>query len=87
VLITNKSSSTSYDIRLTFKNATGKHFTYRSPADVYQYSQKQYRWSAHEDHGYAKPNLPPSHRVMDVDKARTISLPPYSITVVSGGIR
>ena len=78
VLLLNKDPKRSLTVRVV---AGGRPLTV--PADVYQYSGEQWDWvSLHgkRNGGYPLRNDPPAHT--RVDEAGSITLPPYSITVL-----
>jgi hypothetical protein len=55
----------------------------KGPIDLWQYSSTQYQFHADGEAGRPSRNLPPAHRVMS-EAATPISLPPMSITVITG---
>ncbi len=85
VLLLNKDPNTSHQVTVRFQS-TGKpaHVRFFGPCDLYQYSAAQYIWHPNGPHGYAAPDLPPSHRV---SAERNILLPPFSLTVVRGRVK
>lgn len=55
---------------------------FRGPIDVWQYSAAQYQFREDADQGHPVRDLPPAHEVRRTPGS--VTLPPYSITVVTG---
>ncbi|MGH7523355.1 MAG: discoidin domain-containing protein [Gemmatimonadales bacterium] len=52
------------------------------PIDLWQYSAAQYQFHEDADHGRPVRDLPPAHEIRQT--LESVTLPPYSITVVTG---
>src|SRR5262249_796074 len=78
IMLVNKNPTTESEVKLTFGEATE---VFRGAVDVYQYSRKQYELSE----AY-KPvrDLPPEHRHEILSSAGSLTLPPYSLTIIRG---
>jgi hypothetical protein len=81
ILLLNKDPKRSYGVRV--KLPLPIHFA--GSVDFIQYGPAQYRWHARGDRGYASPNLPPKRTSISPDAIA--NLPPYSLTVVRGGVQ
>jgi len=53
---------------------------------MFSLSSAQYVWHPRGEKGYASPDLPPQHRILNAHPDSLYRLPPYSITVVRGRI-
>jgi len=78
IMLINKSSTTESEVKLNFDKA-GAQFD--GLVDVYQYSHKQYELNA--DYRPTR-DLPPEHRRQNLATAPSLTLPPYSLTIVRG---
>jgi len=56
--------------------------TMRGPIDIWQYSSEQYQFMEDGENGHPVRNLPPKHNF--TPKASRVTLPPYSVTVITG---
>lgn len=85
VLLINKNPHHVCKVRLRFRETrTYTLREYASPVEIVQYGPAQYRWHPNRAQGYASPDLPPVRRTLPASAARALSLPPYSLTVVTG---
>ncbi len=78
VMLVNKNPTAEAEVKLAFgKSAEG----FKGLVDVYQYSRKQYELSE----AY-KPvrDLPPEHHNENLNNNGTLTLPPYSLTIIRG---
>jgi hypothetical protein len=55
----------------------------RGPIDIWQYSSEQYEFKEDGENGHPVKNLPPNHSTTPV--GAEVTLPPYSVTVITGG--
>jgi hypothetical protein len=82
VLLLNKDPKRGANIHLRFRDTqTGRIAALRGPVRIVQYSSAQYIWHANGLHGHPTRDLPPDVRV---GVKATVTLPPYSLTVVRG---
>lgn len=84
LLIVNKDPVNGYDIQVEMKcNGLRSAVPQNQEAELWQYSREQYRWNPDGPLGKANPNLPPEHRKVRAGTAGDVTLPPYSLTVVT----
>lgn len=69
------------DVRIAATNGAGGR-ELRGPIETWQYSSAQYEFHEDGENGHPVRSLPPEHRT--IDKTGTVTLPPYSITVITG---
>lgn len=69
------------DIRIAASTAAAGRVL-RGPIDMWQYSSAQYEFQEDGENGHPVRNLPPAHA--RTKKAGAVTLPPYSILVVTG---
>jgi hypothetical protein len=84
VLLLNKDPQRTLTVRLV-ESAKGNTTPLEGPLRLDQYSSEQYDWhpgGAHGNGGHPDPNDPPAHTTLDEDAGATVTLPPYSVTVV-----
>jgi hypothetical protein len=86
LLIINKDPKRSFEVNLVFRKGTNeREAQMRLPIDVYQYSAQQYQLG-----GSSKDPVPiraqePRHEIIQsFNRLKSLSLPPYSLTVVRG---
>ncbi len=84
VLILNKSAGHGSSAEISFSDGKSNH-KWLGPAEVLQYSARQYNWVSAGDHGHPGRSEPPSKTIVAKDEPLRLSLPPMSITVVRGG--
>ena len=82
LLLVNRDRHRSRSVDLQLGLATGGARELRGPIDVWQYSERQYRFEERGAAGHPTRNEPPAHSVHTTLKRLT--LPAYSITVVTG---
>lgn len=79
VVLVNKDPSRAWTVRLV-----GEHGSLRAPLagplDIYRLSAAEYVWHPRGDHGFSRPDRPPSH--LTADGADPLTLGPQSLTVV-----
>ena len=84
LLLLNKDPQRSATIKIRFQDANTKAIhPLTGPLTLFQYSSEQYVWHPHGKTGYARPNVSPAQSTLP-ENTRTLSLPPYSISVVRG---
>ena len=83
VLMINKNPDSAVSVDLGIQNqATGASQLLKCPCDLFQYSSEQYVWNPDGAKGYASPNLPPNRVTLTGSVAGSLSLPPYSMTIL-----
>ena len=83
LLLVNRDPTRSFDVEprvAASSSATPRAL--RGPIDTWQYSSEQYDFLEDGENGRPSRNLPPKHSV--TPKADRVTLPPYSITVITG---
>jgi hypothetical protein len=60
---------------------TGKNSSLKFPLQSIQYSSQQYHWVSKKSEGYPSSSLPPLEKI--INSGNSVSLPPYSLTVLS----
>jgi hypothetical protein len=89
VLLINKDPKREYSVRIRFQElGKGSMSSLQSPVDIYQYSSVQYQLNDDKDNPYPTKADEPDHRVVQStqQKRTRIPLPPYSLTVIRGGV-
>jgi hypothetical protein len=85
VLLVNKNPTEASEVKIEFGDQReldcSRVGAFCGEVDVYQYSRKQYELSA--DYKPIK-DLPPEHRRQNLANTPTLSLPPYSLTILRG---
>jgi hypothetical protein len=85
VLLINKDSELAWQVKLRFAGtASGAVTTLTGPGDLYLFSGAQYRWKANGAKGRPVVNLPPAHMAWQEDNSGSVTLPPWSLTVIRG---
>lgn len=87
VLLINKDPNRGYQTKVIFRKTTsGSSGSFDGPLDVYQYSGRQYLLGGPSNNPYPVKADEPEHRVIEASRLRptSISLPPYSLTVIRG---
>jgi len=88
LMLINKDPQRAYETSVVFRNATGAAGAFDGRLDLFQYSSKQYLLGGPKSNPYPVRADEPEHRVIQSSSRRVtpISLPPYSLTVVRGGL-
>jgi hypothetical protein len=88
LLLINKDPQRAYETSVVFRNAAGATGTFDGRLDIFQYSSKQYQLGGPTNNPYPVRADEPEHRVIQSSRETPtqISLPPYSLTVVRGGL-
>jgi len=88
LLLINKDPQHAYETSVVFRNAAGATGTFDRQLDIFQYSSKQYLLGGSVNNPYPVRADEPEHRVIQTTRETQtqISLPPYSLTVLRGGL-
>jgi hypothetical protein len=88
LLLINKDPQRAYETSVVFRNAVGATGTFDGRLDIFQYSSKQYLLGGPANNPYPVRADEPDHKVIQSSRETLpqISLPPYSLTVVRGGL-
>jgi hypothetical protein len=78
IMLVNKNPTTESEVKVAFGKAAE---SFRGTVDVYQYSRKQYELS--EAYVPVR-DQPPEHRHENLNNGGTLTLPPYSLTIIRG---
>ncbi|MEO8721632.1 MAG: discoidin domain-containing protein [Ginsengibacter sp.] len=81
IMLINKDPLRIYHVKLNVENIVSKERTVLQPFHLFQYSKHQYQWSDNGINSFPSKNLPPVTKKMN--RTESISLPPYSLTVVN----
>ena len=83
VMLINKDESKSYHARININDVmNGKIKPFSMDADLYQFSEKEYKWKADGANGHPeRSNMPQPVSLYD-GKTDGIDLPPFSITII-----
>jgi len=85
LLLINKDPKRAFSVRAKFQNPGKESMPkFEGPVDVYQYSSAQYELSDDRDNPYPNKADPPVHMLWRGNKAKSLHLPAYSLTVVRG---
>jgi len=85
LMLINKDPERSWTVSVQFRDSTAQEVTpLRGPANLYQFSPKQYAWHANGAHGYPLRSLPPAHTALAGRGDVSIALPAYSVSIVRG---
>jgi hypothetical protein len=86
LLLINKDPKRSFDVTFAFRNGTnGPEAKMKLPIDVYQYSEQQYRLGGSSKNPFPIRTKEPRHEIIQsINRLKTLSLPPYSLTIVRG---
>ena len=84
VMLLNKDPKNIWTINVDFENDKIEK-SFKGDVDFYQFSGKQYQWSAK----LARPtkSAPPEHKIIRADRTKRFMLPPYSLTVLRGNVQ
>lgn len=86
LLLINKDPRRELTVRLRLLGAGAREDSYlRGPADLYQFSEAQYRWHADGERGHPSRSEPPAHIKLDGTDALRVRLPPFSLSVLQVG--
>jgi hypothetical protein len=84
-LLVNRDPKRTFKLRLAARTPGQPHAgAFAQPADLYQYSSEQYRWTGVGQHGRPDRDLPPRRAALARLDA-ILSIPPDSLTVVVSG--
>src|SRR3989440_1073060 len=88
VMLINKDPKRAFDADLVFRiDPRSPSAAMQGPIDVYQYSEQQYLLGGPAKDPYPIRALDPIHTVIDSSRPKSsLSLPPYSMTVVRGAL-
>ena len=88
VLLINKDPERAFQTNVIFRNAASGSNALEGGVDIFQYSSKQYLLGGPAANPYPIRADEPEHRVIQSSRLKPakISLPPYSLTVVRGGL-
>ena len=88
VLLINKDPKRAYETRVTFRNARGATGGFHGRLDTFQYSSKQYVLGGTLTNPYPLKADEPENRIIQTrfPGSTQITLPPYSLTVIRGGL-
>jgi hypothetical protein len=82
LLMINKDPSHIFNIDMSVLNTTtGMSIPLRLPLESFQYSSQQYHWVNKKADGHPSLSLPPAEKI--ITTGSSVSLPPYSVTVVT----
>ena len=83
LLVINKDPRQSFDINLLFQSRANM----KAPIDIYQYSEMQYALGGSMKNPHPIRAENPSHTVLESPaRLKDLSLPPYSLTIIRGGL-
>jgi hypothetical protein len=86
LMILNKDPDVARRIEVDFRyEDRGTDVTWSGPVDLYQYSRAQYVLNTDPKDPRPIKDDPPDHRVL-ADPEKAVNLPPYSMTIVRGGV-
>ena len=88
LLLINKDPKRAYETSMVFSGISKISGVFKGPIDVFQYSSLQYLLGGSAAKPYPVKADQPEHRVVPsrFPKATQITLPPYSLTVIRGGL-
>jgi hypothetical protein len=88
LLLINRDTKRSFQTSVVFRKATSDSSAFVGRIDIFQYSSKQYLLGGPANNPYPVRADEPEHRVVQSPRETPtqISLPPYSLTVVRGGL-
>lgn len=88
LLLINKDPQRAYETSMVFSGISKISGVFKGPIDVFQYSSLQYVLGGSAAKPYPVKADQPEHRVVPsrFPKATQITLPPYSLTVIRGGL-
>ena len=86
LLLINKDPKRSFEVSLAFRNGpNGTEAKMKLPIDVYQYSEQQYQLGGSLKDPFPIRAQDPRHEIIQsLNGLKSLSLPPYSLTVVRG---
>ena len=84
VLLINKDPKRTFPLTFVIKSAGGAR-SFEGPADIYQYSPRQYVLGGSGGNPYPIKADEPEHQVTDA--SAPVSLPPYSLTIIRGKLK
>jgi len=84
VLLINKDPKRAFPLTFVIKSAGGAR-SFEGPADIYQYSPRQYVLGGSGGNPYPIKADEPEHQVTDA--SAPVSLPPYSLTIIRGKLK
>jgi len=86
LLLVNKDPRRELTMRVRLLGAGARGDSYlRGPADLYQFSEAQYRWQPDGQHGHPSRSQPPVHTGLAATGALAVRLPPFSLSVLQVG--
>ena len=88
LLLINKDPKRAYETSIVFRNGAGTAGGFGGRLERFQYSSKQYLLGGPSGNPYPVRTDEPEHKVLQSSHSRPpqISLPPYSLTVIRGGL-
>lgn len=88
LLLINKDPKRSFQTNVVFRKATSDSSAFVGRIDIFQYSSKQYLLGGSVNNPYPVRADEPEHKVIQPSRKTPtqISLPPYSLTVIRGGL-
>jgi hypothetical protein len=88
LLLVNKDPKRSFQTNVVFRKAASDSSAFVGRVDIFQYSSKQYLLGGPANNPYPVRADEPEHRAIQTTRETQtqISLPPYSLTVVRGGL-
>ncbi len=85
VLLINKDPKRAFPLTFAIKSAGGSTQSFEGAADIYQYSPRQYALGGNSGNPYPIRADEPEHRVTQTSSP--VSLPPYSLTIISSKLK
>jgi hypothetical protein len=87
LMLINRDPKRAFATNVIFRNALSQKIsTFNGPVDVFQYSRAQYQLNSDAKDPFPIKTEPPAHHVVEKVESKTIELPPYSLTVIRGGL-
>lgn len=83
VMLINKDPRRTWNVEVDVENTISKQTAAWHPSLMIQYSNQQYRWVNNGMNSYPAISLPPVTK--KIKKSESISLPPYSLTIIKTG--
>jgi hypothetical protein len=81
VLLINKEPHKTYSIKIKIQNSDLNNSVTWNPTELIQYSKEQYKWKANGLYGHPSKSMLPV--IKKIDGTSSITLPPFSMTVVN----
>ena len=82
ILLINKSDKKGFNVNINVVDATGRSVPLDMNADLYQFSEREFKWQANEEKGHPIRSKTPEAVHLQDDNLNGVEIPAYSVSVI-----